>query len=432
MLSDPLARELYNEFTRIAIIDVHTHLDPHHPTARSLDDLLSYYHYPELALSTGMDRSMLAPGVDPGDRVRALFYHLLDFFPNTAPLQWLLEIAHAFLDFGGERLSFADCTQLADIADRLMTKRDWEQRVLHTCNIEKAFLNNDFDDPLEGIDAARYVPCLRADDLVFHFAEDQVRQRLARVGGGEVGDGPGLHRALAALFEHFARHQARAVNLVVPPDFAPEPVAGPDLSRALAALAVPQRQHAADGADAARLAAHGIFHAVVHHCQAFQLPLQLMIGVSHRAQHEGRFPSPAAAGGAAPMDRYAELFRSFPGATFCVSVISSGPAEELVNFSRIFANVVTNGFGGSTNSVPAALQKAVRCRLQAVPQTKQLGYYSAADKLEFILPQLNMYRRVLADALALDFVRPRIYTVWQAVQLGRLLLRDNARRIFDV
>jgi glucuronate isomerase len=78
------------------------------------------------------------------------------------------------------------------------------------------------------------------------------------------------------------------------------------------------------------------------------------------------------------------------------------------------------------------LQQAVRGRLQAVPQTKQIGYCSATDKLEFILPQFNMYRRVLADTLALDFVRPRIYTVWQAVQLGRLLLRDNARRIFDV
>jgi glucuronate isomerase len=184
--------------------------------------------------------------------------------------------------------------------------------------------------------------------------------------------------------------------------------------------------------DLRRAAAQGIFHALVHYCQAFQLPLQLMVGLSYRAQHEGRSLPPPTAGSGPPLARYADLFRLFPGATFSVSVISAGPAEELANFSRIFANVVTNGFGGIANSVPAALQQAVRCRLQAVPQTKQLGYYSAADKLEFILPQFNMYRRVLADTLTLDFVRPRIYTVWQAVQLGRLLLRDNARRLFDV
>jgi glucuronate isomerase len=373
---------------------------------------------------------MLAPGVDPGDRVRALFYHLLDFFPNTAPLQWLLEIAHAFLDFGGERLTFADCTRLADTADQLMARADWEQRVLHTGNVEKVFLTNDFEDPLEGFDTGRYVPCLRADELVFHFAEAEVRQRLARAAGVEVGDAGGLLRALAAVFEHFARHRARAVTLIVPADFAPEPVAAPDLSRALAALA--GAQPAAYGDEMIRTAAHGIFHAVAHHCQAFQLPLQLRVGLSHRAQHEGRSPPPAAAGGAAPLARYAALFRSFPGATFCVSVLTSGPAEELANFSRLFANVVTNGFGGSTNSVPAALQQALRGRLQALPQTKQIGYYSGADKLEFLAPQFNMYRRVLAETLALDFVRPRTYTVWQAVQLGRLLLRDNARRFFDV
>jgi glucuronate isomerase len=432
MLQDPLARELYNEFTRIPVVDVHTHLDPHHPAARNLDDLLSYHHYPELALSTGMDRGMLAPGVDPSDRVRAILYHLIDFFPNTAPLQWLLEVANAFLDFGGERLTFADCTRLYDNAERHMAEPDWEQRVLHTANVEKAFLNNEFDDSLEGFDTARYVPCLRADDLVFRFEEDPVRQRLARVGIGEVADVSGLHRALAARFEHFARHRAKAVTLVVPPDFAPEPVAAADLSRALAALALPQaRQGSEDLYSLRRTAAHGIFHTVVHHCQAFQLPLQLMVGVSYRAHHKGQAPPPAVAGDS-PLARYATLFRSFPGATFCVSVFSSGPAEELANFSRIFANVVTNGWGGGTSSVPAALEQSLRCRLQAVPQTKQIGYYSGADKLEFILPQFNTYRRILAQTLAVDFVRPRIYTVWQAVQLARLLLRDNARRLFDV
>jgi glucuronate isomerase len=67
-----------------------------------------------------------------------------------------------------------------------------------------------------------------------------------------------------------------------------------------------------------------------------------------------------------------------------------------------------------------------------VPKTKQIGYYSDAYKLEFILPKYNMYRRLLARVLADDFVRTGVYSESQAVDLARLLLRDNARRIFNV
>ena len=43
-----------------------------------------------------------------------------------------------------------------------------------------------------------------------------------------------------------------------------------------------------------------------------------------------------------------------------------------------------------------------------------------------------MYRRILAKVLADDFVRTDVYTESQALDLARLLLRDNARRIFNV
>ena len=43
-----------------------------------------------------------------------------------------------------------------------------------------------------------------------------------------------------------------------------------------------------------------------------------------------------------------------------------------------------------------------------------------------------MYRRILARILADDFVRPGITSEKGAVDLARLLLRDNVQRIFKV
>ena len=82
--------------------------------------------------------------------------------------------------------------------------------------------------------------------------------------------------------------------------------------------------------------------------------------------------------------------------------------------------------------IPAYIEMDARARLQAVPKTKQIGYYSDMYKLEFGLPKFNMYRRILAKVLADDFVRPGITTEKGALDLARLVLRDNVRRIFKV
>jgi glucuronate isomerase len=92
---------------------------------------------------------------------------------------------------------------------------------------------------------------------------------------------------------------------------------------------------------------------------------------------------------------------------------------------------VTSGHWWYSN-IPAYIQQDLRARLQAVPKTKQLGYYSDAYKLEFVLPKYNMYRRVLAQVLADDFVRAGLLSETRAVNLARQILRDNVQRIFNV
>ncbi len=102
-----------------------------------------------------------------------------------------------------------------------------------------------------------------------------------------------------------------------------------------------------------------------------------------------------------------------------------------MSYSWIFPNVVTSGHWWYSN-IPAYIELDARARLQAVPKTKQIAYYSDMYKLEFGLPKFNMYRRILAKILADDFVRPGVTTEKGALELARLVLRDNVRRIFKV
>src|SRR5881275_2685165 len=107
MSHDRLAQDLFTEICRIPLIDPHSHINPHEAAAKSLDDILGYHYYTELAHSAGMDQTPLGKDVPPRERVRAILGHL-DRIDNTAQYSWFLEIARTFLGFKGDCISARD------------------------------------------------------------------------------------------------------------------------------------------------------------------------------------------------------------------------------------------------------------------------------------------------------------------------------------
>src|SRR5262249_42749971 len=175
--------------------------------------------------------------------------------------------------------------------------------------------------------------------------------------------------------------------------------------------------------DAGRLSL-AVFWALAACCREFRLPFDLMIGVNRRVYRDGVHQGQDLYDGRTSLIQYAELFNAFPEVTFPISVLSSGINQELVSYAWIFPNVVTSGHWWYSN-VPAYVTPDLRARLQAVPKRKQIGYYSDAYKLEFVLPKYGMYRRVLAKVLADDFVREGVLSERGGGELGRGGVRDN-------
>ena len=85
-----------------------------------------------------------------------------------------------------------------------------------------------------------------------------------------------------------------------------------------------------------------------------------------------------------------------------------------------------------TENTPTFIEHDSAARMEAVPRTKQVGYYSDMYKLEFALPKFAMYKRVLAKVLAERFVVDRAWSETQAIALGTRVLRDNTEKIFGV
>jgi glucuronate isomerase len=423
MPNDTLTQDLFQELCRIPLIDPHSHIDPHHPVSKSLADILGYHYYTELAHSAGMPKHHLAANVDPREQVRAIL-SFMDRFDNTVQYSWFLDIARTFFGFEGTRITSNDADTLWDLAAKKLAQPDWENQVLQLSNLEKVFLTNEFDDPLEGFDLDRYIPCLRTDALVFQLEQPEIRQRLGQATKVEVGDIRTLRQALRTLFEHFTRHGARACAISLPPDFTPLAVSDAEVERILGSPAINDPGHRA-------LRACGVFWLLAECCRDFGLPFDLMIGVNRRVYPGGVYQGQDLFDQRTSLIQYATLFNAFPGVVFPISVLTSVQNQELASYSWIFPNVVTHGHWWYSN-VPVYIEHDTRARLQAVPKTKQIGYYSDMYKLEFGLPKFNTYRQILAHVLADQYVRPGAMTETEAVSLGRMLLRDNVCRIFKI
>jgi glucuronate isomerase len=427
-MSDALRQRLFEQLDAVVLIDPHTHINALQPASATLADILGYHYYTELAHSAGVPREQIEePGLGPKEKCERLFSNLAPI-QNTIQYSWFLEIAREFFGFQGDRISADNWEPLYDAAAEKLASEDWAGRVLEQSKLQAVFLTNDFDDPLDGFDTAVYIPCLRTDDLVFHLAKPEVRQRLDRAANTSVGDADSLRAAIGRQFEHFKSKNAKACAISLPPDFAPTKI-----SHGRADTAV--REICAHGLQASlshrQAAAQFVFWTLAEFCTDLHLPFDLMIGVNRRVYEAGVFQGQDLYDSRVSLIQYRELFNAFPQVTFPTSVLASVTNQELASYAWIFPNVVTHGHWWYSNT-PSFIERDLSVRLEAVPQTKQIGYYSDMYKLEFALPKFRMYKRVLAKVLAERFVVDRQWSEERAIDLGKCVLRENVDRVFGL
>ena len=424
---DSLSDRLFDTLCSIPLIDPHTHIDPLSPHCETLADILTYHYYTELVHSAGMPREVIEhPDLSAKEKLSRLI-DFLDRIDNTIQHEWIMEMCRVFFGFHEDALTPENWESVYDSSEKKMASDSWETSVLETSGIEKVFLTNDFDDPLEGWDTQRYVPCLRCDDLVFHLSRPQVQGRLEHVTNISVKDVRTFSMAIASLFEHFTSHGAKACAISLPPDFLPVSRIPADIDPLLQQLFLGKNLSESEH----RAVQQYVFWQLAQCCQEYNLPFQLMIGVHRQVYRRGVYQGQDLFDQQTSLFQFRELFNAFPNVKFPISVLTSSQNQELVAYSWIFPNVYCFGHWWYSN-VPTFIDRDERARIQAVPKTKQMGWYSDVYKLEFALPKCHMYRRVLANILAEDFVLARNWSEDRAIDLGKQILRTNVETVFDI
>lgn len=425
-MSLELRQRIFDQLDALVLVDPHTHINALNPASQTLADILGYHYYTELAHSAGMPREQIEePGISPKEKVGRLIARMGPI-DNTIQYSWLVEMCQKLFGFRDTTINVDNWEALYDTAESRMSAPDWAHQVMAASKLEALFLTNDFDDPLEGFDTRIFIPCLRTDDLVFHLAKPSVQQRLGECTGVDVTNAATLRAAIGGLFHYFKSRNARACAISLPPDFSPTPVTDARADTAIAEL----YRKGTDASDAQRkAAANFVFWTLAQYCAIYQLPFDLMIGVNRSVYPAGVYQGMDLYDSRVSLIQYKQLFNAFPQVTFPISVLASVTNQELASYAWIFPNVVTNGHWWYSNT-PTFIEHDCAARLEAVPRTKQIGYYSDMYKLEFALPKFAMYKRILAKVLAERYVIDRGWKEDQAIALGQQILRGNVDTIF--
>ncbi len=284
-MSEQLTGRILTELEALVLIDPHTHINPHAPASTTLADIMGYHYYTELAHSAGLAREQIEePGLDPKEKVGRLV-PWLEALDNTVQVSWLIEACRELFDCQIDRIDSSNWESVYDTAEKKMAAPDWEQTVLEKSNLEQVFLTNDFDDPLEGFDSSRYIPCLRTDDLVFHLGKPETRERLAKATGVTPGSAADLETAIGKLFDHFVGRGARACAISLPPDFSPARVEAAAADQALQTILSGKEPTCEESQTLSRF----VFWTLASRCADHQLPFDLMIGVNRRVYESGVF-----------------------------------------------------------------------------------------------------------------------------------------------
>jgi len=429
MSSDTLAA-LMSEIEVLPIYDIHTHIDFKHAFAENLGDIVGYHYYTELTNSAEYREEFIAEA-DPVEVVKQV-WERLPFIENTVQYDWLMVIGEEFLGIRRHEWLTRDYRELLDRAQQSIDRASYRETVLEKSGIRRIYMTNQCDEDFTGLDTSLYVPCLRVDSFVFEIDNSAERERLERASGIMVRSVSDFERALRAVFERFAQQGMGYAAISTPPGLRTRPVAREDAARVFdqvlsgSSLDQPSRE----------LWAAYALNCVCDMCRNCAKPLHLMVGVRRGAYPRGVTSGHDLMESVNSLAGYDYLFNEYWDVKFPLSVLADTAGLELAASAWIRHNVYPSGHWWYSNN-PVDIARELRRRLDVVPLPKQIGYYSDAYVVEFILPKFRMYKFELARTLAERVERSKIHpnmmpvSLEQAVDMARRLLVDNPLKLFE-
>jgi glucuronate isomerase len=415
----------------VMVIDPHCHLDAAHPAARNIADIVLYHHVWIELVSAGMGQfevtraglphELVDPQMDPMERVRRVMPYLPRIRNTTVSmlLKWLLEDLYGVK--GGLKESGLDA--LAAEIDRRAHDDKWpEHFYADISRIEKGAT-------VEKTGEKRFPRLAGADERLrnLNIADGKAdpRERLKLMTGML-----GRDVRTANDYRDFAAKLAVDPSMGSPlflgawmPGFftdelADEKSVGRTISKAWNGEPLSE-------AEMGSVSYFGMI-AALEALKATKLrTIQLIMGseviLPHRSvtQWSGRFSGAAA--------RLASRFEDF---RFNLSASSDNFTHDIAVLAKHIPNISVAGYWWHT-MYPFYIRKSIETRLDIVPVTKIIGFFSDAYHCEWCLPKLKMVKQITGEILV-DRVTRGMYDLDTALSIIPVIFHDAPKEIYGL
>ena len=430
-MPDALVKELYERIDALPIVDIHTHVEWKTGAASNIGEILSYHYYTELANSAEFQEEPF-PFDDP-EKLTRMILPRLALMRNTVQYDWLMTISREFLGLDPSEWYSENWKHIFDRSVEVMARPDWPGEVIARSNIRRVFLTNRYDDDLEGLDAAFYSPCLRAEPFILAMEHTDERDRLGAFLGRPLRTTSDFVAAIDRAFGKLVAHGMGYAATSTPCNLRTLYVADDDAQRLLDKMV---RGTALADAERAAWRAYAT-NRIGDACRKYGKPFHLMIGVNREVYDQGVPSGKDLFDAVNSMSGYDYLLNTYPDVRFPTAVLADTTGLELTAASWIRHNVYPSGHWWYSNQ-PTDMAREIKRRLDVVPANKLIGYFSDAYYLDFVLPKFRMYKfelaTVLAERMERSLIHPNMepFTLDDALEMAEKMLITNPLGIIGI
>lgn len=419
-ITDALEQRIYEGLHEIPLIDIHTHVEPGKPHADTLCDIVSYHFVLADLEAAGLPReAWQGDDLSPKEKVAKA----IPFFKRCRNTGTFRCLENLLRDLYGveEPLSPDNWEQTYEIVEQKGREPDWPNRILR----EKVNLSHIVVDY-----AGRAEKCLLAPELFSYTLET-----------GALGWAPRVLDVLTAFLGHFPRSaqeiedavkgyiektipdEIRSITLPVPIHFrAAEPG-----SREVDRILLHDRGLECSSELEKMLVVSHVIHAALRIYEERNIHVAMSLG-QRRTLMDGKPGKTVSKFDPQTLPQIGNLAACYPGINFFVLLCSYPMNQDLTLLAKMQPNVVPTGYWWHA-MYPEYVGRMLSERLDVLPYTRFLGFFSDAYMVEWVYGKSSVVRNETARVLAAK-VRQGYYTEELAMEIAWELFHGNPRRLY--
>lgn len=415
----------------VKVIDPHCHLDPAHPSARNLADIVLYHHVWIELVSSGMGQNEVTreglpheladPRMEPFERIRRSIPYLHNIGNTTLGLllRWLLKDLY---DFDND-ISQTNVEKLYSLVSERGKDRNWEKRVFEDfCGIERCISVGSIGKPdseriLKASEVLRWVNIMDGKNT----PQLKLLQMEASF-GREIRRAADFRDFLIMMIGQLPISELKYLGARLLPYMTDELADEDNVDRILGKVT---KGAPLNHTELGSVTYFGMVSALESLRKYDLKTIQLIVGAEVLLPHR-------------PITHWSESFCGAVGRLACrfedfnfnISSASDLYTQDIAVLAKHIPNISVAGYWWHT-LYPFYIKKTLETRLDMIPANKIIGYFSDAYHCEWCYPKLRLVKQILGEILV-ERVKKGWYTLDTAKEIINTILYDTPKAIYCI